>query len=270
MTGRGDSAGRPWAGRTFQHHDTAYAGDDGSAPPAFVAAATGLRDGSASIVAVVDALRGSRLLVPLVAEAGDTATIEGRTVDKSQELSIVAVAGPDGAAILPMTSSADAMRAWRPDARPVPASIERCAAAALEDAGRIVIDPGSPTQVVLRRSALVALLTGEPWMPPHEHPVVQAEIVGPLLRVDGIEAVALADADPTASLAGRELEVRAIASPGVDRQAVQAAFERAVAAIGTRRTSWQDAVTDVAIEVVWLAQPTRIASGPHVAVYRAR
>lgn len=270
MTSAGDSAGRPWVGRTFQHHDTAYADDDGTAPEAFLAAAAAVRDGSASLAAVVDALRGSRLLVPLVAEAGETETVDGRTVDKSQELSIVAVAGPDGASILPMTSSADAMRAWRPDARPVPASIERCAAAALEDAGRIVVDPGSPTEVVLRRSALVALLTGDPWMPPHEHPVVQAEIVGPLLRVDGIEAVALADADPTARLQGRELEVRVVASPGVDRRAVQAGFERAVAGIGGRRSSWLDAVTDVAIELVWLAQPTRIASGPHVAVYRAR
>ena len=270
MSGRGDSAGRPWAGRTFQHHDTAYAGDDGSAPPAFVAAAAALHAGEGTVAAVVDALRGSRLLVPLVAEAGDTATIDGRTVDKSQELSIVAVAGPDGEPILPMTSSAEAMRAWRPDARPVPASIERCAAAALEDAGRVVVDPGTATEVVLRRSALVALLTGEAWLPPHEHPVVQAEIVGPLLRIDGIEAVALADADPSARLRGRELEVRAIASPGVDRQTVQAAFEHAVGGIGARRQAWQDAVTDVAIEVVWLAQPTRIASGPHVAVYRAR
>ncbi|QCR19605.1 SseB family protein [Agrococcus sp. SGAir0287] len=270
MSGRGDSAGRPWAGRSFQHHDTAYADDDGSAPPAFVSAATALAAGEATVDAVVEALRGSRLLVPLVAEAGDTATVEGRTIDKSQELSIVAVAGPDGAPILPMTSSAEAMRAWRPDARPVPASIERCAAAALEDAGRIVVDPGSSTEVVLRRSALVALLTGEPWLPPHEHPVVQAEIVAPLAALDGIEAVALADADPTSRLRGRELEVRAVASPGVDRGAVQAAFEHAVAGIGARRAAWQDAVTDVAIEVVWLAQPTRIASGPHVAVYRTR
>lgn len=270
MTHPGDSAGRPWAGRTFQHHDTAYAGDDGSAPAAFLAASAALRDGSGDLAGVIDALRGSRLLVPLVAEAGETGTMGGRTVDKSQELSIVAVAGPDGAPILPMTSSADAMRAWRPDARPVPASIERCAAAALEDAGRVVVDPGSATEVVLRRSALVALLSGEAWIAPHRHPTVQAELAAPLLRIAGIEAVALADADPSARLRGRELEVRAIASPGVDRDAVQRAFEEVVAGIGARRDAWQDAVTDVAIEVVWLAQPTRIASGPHVAVYRTR
>ena len=89
-------------------------------------------------------------------------------------------------------------------------------------------------------------------------------------RKHGVEAVALADADPTARLQGRELEVRAIASPGVDRASVQAAFERTVAAIGARRPAWQDAVTDVAIEVVWLTQPTRLASGAHVAIYRAR
>ncbi|GAA2174676.1 hypothetical protein GCM10009846_21540 [Agrococcus versicolor] len=270
MTTPGDSAGRPWAGRTFQHHETAYAGDDGSAPPAFVTAATALRAGDGDLAAVVDSLRGARLLVPLVAEAGEMTTVGGRAVDTSQELSIVAVAGPDGAPILPMASSADAMRAWRPDARPVPASIERCAAAALEDAGRVVVDPGTPTEVVLRRSALVALLTGSPWSPPHRHPTVQAELVAPLLAIDGVEAVALADGDPTARLLGRELEVRAIASPGVDRAAAQAAFERTVQGIGTRREAWQDAVVDVAIEIVWLAQPTRIASGEHVVVYRAR
>ncbi|MFA4841680.1 MAG: SseB family protein, partial [Agrococcus sp.] len=65
--GEADSAGRPWAGRSFDHHDTAYAGDDGSAPEGYLDAVRALAAGAAGPAAVVDALRGERLLVPLLA-----------------------------------------------------------------------------------------------------------------------------------------------------------------------------------------------------------
>ena len=72
MSHGADSAGRPWEGRSFQHHDTAYAGDDGSAPAGWAAAVAAL------IVlgqqGVVEAL--VRLDLPLV--AGQVVAVEGR------------------------------------------------------------------------------------------------------------------------------------------------------------------------------------------------
>ena len=58
---------------------------------------------------MVAALHGARLLVPLVAVRGDEGVgAHGQLVDKTQELSIVTVAGPDGRAVLPAFTSVDA------------------------------------------------------------------------------------------------------------------------------------------------------------------
>ena len=159
MSRAADSAGRPWEGRSFQHHDTAYAGDDGSAPAGYLEAVEALAAGRSGRAAVVDALRGERLLVPLLAAAGETGVDErGRTIDKTQELSIVTVQGPDGAPILPMFSHVAAMQAWNAQARPVPTSTQRAAAAALDGPARVVVDPGAASEFVLTRTMLASEL----------------------------------------------------------------------------------------------------------------
>src|SRR5690606_14137168 len=98
--------------------------------------------------AVVDAFRNARLLIPLVAEAGDEGVNDrGVRVDKTQELSIVTVGGPDGRAVLPVFSSVATMAAWNDAARPVPADGRRVAlAAASEGTDLVVIDPTSRTE----------------------------------------------------------------------------------------------------------------------------
>lgn len=220
-----DSAGRPWAGRSFDHHDTAYAGDDGSAPEGYLDAVRALAAGTASPVEVVDALRGQRLLVPLLAAAGEVGLDAARrTVDKTQELSIVTVQGPDGAPILPMFSGVAAMQAWNPVARPVPTSVQRAAAAALDGPARIVVDPGGDGEFVLRRSMLVALLADAPWSPGVDDPAVHAAVLDALLAQPAVQAVVLATGDPRCTLAGAELEVHALVDPSADAaEQVQAA-----------------------------------------------
>jgi len=162
-TDAADSAGRSWAGRVFQPNPAA--GDDGAADPALLAALTAFAERRGARAAVVEALRAARLLVPLLAEAGDVGrTVEGRLVDKTQELSLVTVEGPGGRAVLPAFSGVDAMRAWDPSARPVPAEARRIALAAGADGSGVVLDPGSPTEFALRRPALAALATGDPWV----------------------------------------------------------------------------------------------------------
>ncbi len=152
-----DSAGHAWEGREFRPN--AHAQDDGSADPALLAALS-----AQDRAAAVEALRSARLLVPLLAEAGTVGrTASGRIVEKTQELSLVKVAGPGGSTVLPTFSSVEAMRAWRLDARPIPAEARLVALAAGRDGDDVVVDPGSPTFLALTWGMLAAIATGDPW-----------------------------------------------------------------------------------------------------------
>lgn len=216
-----DSAGFPWAGRTFDHHDTAFADDDGLADPAVLAAIGALPDG-ASQSAVVRALRTARLLVPLVAEAGDVGTTpEGRTVDKTQELSIVTVAGPDGRNAMPAFTSVEAMHAWDPDARPIPVESRRVAmAAASEDTQLVVLDPTSPSEFVLRRPAVWAIGQDLDWTPCFEDAEVGEAFAASVQGEPSVARVELAPGDPLGRFAGPELTVGLVLHPGLDRAQV--------------------------------------------------
>ena len=237
-----DSAGFPWEGRTFQHHETAFADDNGEAPEelrsavasvraaaqAFREAAPGEQSGALATLAeahagITRALSTSRLLVPLLAEAGDIGvTPEGRTVEKSQELSIVTVAGPDGRKVMLAFSSTDAMRRWNPEARPIPVPGPQLAlAAAQEETDLIVIDAGSPDiECGVRRPALRALALGEPAVPAWADDTVRSACAVALGGEERVEAIALLPGDAEGRLLAPELEVHIMLAPGLDRAAL--------------------------------------------------
>ena len=225
----GDSAGVPWEGRAFQANP--HAGDDGSADPALLAALTAFRAGEGDQVAVVDAYRSARLLIPLVAEKGDEGVgPTGLTVDKTQELSIVTVAAPDGRRVLPVFTSVAAMQRWDATARPVPADGVRTAlAAANDDTDLIVIDPTSETEFVLRRPAVWAIGQGRPWEPSYASPEVyrglQESIGGELAVLD----LSVAPGDPEARLRGPELVVRLQLIAGLEQSELDAVLQRLAA-----------------------------------------
>jgi len=221
-----DSAGIPFAGRRF--HENPGAGDDGSAPEAVIAAIRALRAGECGIQDVVAALHAERLLVPLVTVAGDHGVGPyGQTVDKTQELSIVTVAGPDGRAVLPAFTSVQAMQAWDAAARPIPIQASRIAlAAASEGTPLVVVDPGSETQTVVRRPALRALATGEAWTPSFEDAAVGEAFAASVADEVAVEAIALASGDPEARLAGPELVVAVRFAPDATDEARRAALAR--------------------------------------------
>jgi hypothetical protein len=222
-----DSAGLPWAGRTFQAHDTTFAGDDGSADPAVLAAIAAVADGG-SQAAVLDAVRGARLLIPLVAHAGDLgATADGRLVDKTQELSIVTVAGPDGRNVMPVFTSVAAMQAWDRAARPIPIESRRVAmAAASEGTELVVLDPTSPSEFVLRRPAVWALGQDVPWVPCFEDPAVAQAFASSTAGESDVVRVELAPGDPLSRFRGPELTVGLVLVPGLDEDGVRALLGR--------------------------------------------
>ncbi len=215
-----DSAGQPWAGRSFEGND--FADDDGRMPEPLGAAIASFRGGTGGPASVVDAFRTARLLIPLIAEAGDLGvTAAGKIVDKTQELSIVTVAAPDGRRALPVFGSVDAMARWNPIARPVPADGIRVAlAAAGEETDLVVLDAGSDTQFVLRRPAVWAVAQSQPWQPGWTDPEVIAAFELSVSIMPEVISVALADGDPAAALAAPETLVTLRLVPRLDRERV--------------------------------------------------
>lgn len=229
--GPADSAGFPWEGRTFDHHETAFAGDSGEASESLREAVLNLRriaaeaasaDSAeshwAAVARLADAhgdviaeLGKSRVLVPMLAEAGDFGlTPEGKTVEKSQELSIVAVAAPDGRSVLPVFSSVVAMTAWNATARPIPVPAPQAAvAAAQEEHDLIVLDPGSQELVYgVRRPAIAALAMGERYVPAWADAEVVAAFEASSEAEVEVLRVWIAPGDLAGTLALPEVDVR--------------------------------------------------------------
>lgn len=239
--GAGDSAGFPWAGRTFDHHETAFEGDDGETPEALAAAVRELRAASAGYresrdQSSIDRLASrrsellvelsrSRVLVPLLAEAGDIGeTPDGKIVEKTQELSIVTVEGPDGRRVMPVFTSTQAMRTWNPESRPIPVPAPQVAvAAAQEGTDLVIVDPGTPdTQFGVRRPELEAVALGSPSTPSWADPEVRQAFLTGAAGVEHVSALALLPGDPDGMLEAAETEVHVMIEPGLDRAQLSA------------------------------------------------
>ena len=223
----GDSAGVPWEGRAFRENP--HAGDDGSADPALLSALLRFRSGAGDQTEVVNAFRSARVLIPLIAESGDDPQPgpHGHLVDKTQELSIVTVAGPDGRRVQPVFSAVDAMRRWDAAARPIPVDATRAALAAVDDdTDLIVIDPGSETEFVLRRPAVWAIAQGHPWEPSFTSPDVFAGLQESIGQELAVIDLAVEPGDVAARLRGPELIVRLELMPGLDQEELDAVLAR--------------------------------------------
>lgn len=222
-----DSAGQPWAGREFS--ENTYGNDDGSMPDGIQSALSAVVH-EGNLTPLVTAFSGARWLIPLVAVAGDVGqTEDGLTVDKTQELSIVTVAAPDGRKALPVFSNVDAMKSWREDARPVPADGVRVAlAAAAEETPIVVIDPGTPLSCVLRRPALWAIAQSRPWQPPHESQQIREIVSAVCAGHPAVRGFGLSTDDPRAQLAGSDLTIDLTLEPGLDHAGLNALLEQLV------------------------------------------
>ncbi|MHC9043720.1 SseB family protein [Microbacterium saperdae] len=222
----GDSAGVPWEGRSFESNP--HAADDGSADPALLAALLRFRAGQGSQVEVVDAFRSARVLIPLIAEKGEEGIApNGLAVDKTQELSIVTVAAPDGRRVQPVFSSVEAMQKWDPTARPIPVEALRAAlAASAEDTDLIVLDPTSDTEFIFRRPAVWAIAQEHPWEPSFLSAEVFTALQESVAHELAVIDVAVAPGDPDARLRGPELVVVLELVDGLEREVLDAVLSR--------------------------------------------
>lgn len=189
---------------------TPFASDDGSADPAVTAA---LEDTAPERHLRLDrlwaALTAGRLIVPVAAHALPGRGAAGRADDSGRAgapesgtraedpardaaalAAALAVDLPDGRTALPVFTSAAALAAWRPDARPVPVDPRRAARLAVLETDRLwILDPGT-RDLRLPRPAVVALAEGRDWVPSWRNEPVQREIAARLGAVEGVAGVA--------------------------------------------------------------------------------
>ena len=236
MSPAADSAGQPFEGRSFTPNP--FQGDSGEEDPGLSSARqefdrvvskpasqTTQAELEAAWVGVIEAVKSARLLSALVAEAGDFGMTEtGARVEKTQELSVVHVQGPDGRVVAPFFSRVEAMTKWNSEARPIPVESTRAALATASDGLELmVLDPGHDNSFVLRASAIKALATQSEYRPPWSDPDIHLAIA------QGIEAVGslvekhrVVAGDPSQTLSGPEVIVVVGVSPGLDPEHLRA------------------------------------------------
>jgi len=210
-----DSAGVPWAGRSFDINP--YSADNGEADANLIEAISKFQSGQVGSAEVLRAVGQARLLIPLIANLGEGEQgAHGHQVDKSADLSIVTVLTPDNQRALPVFSSVATMTRWNPDARPVPNNGRKVAlAAASEGNTRLVLDPMSETEFVVRRPGIAAVAQDLPWITPANNPEV-VEIINNVLAESGsVDSFTLVEGDPSCKLLGQELLVVLYLEPGL-------------------------------------------------------
>ncbi|MDA0633206.1 SseB family protein [Nonomuraea sp. CA-218870] len=137
--------------------------DDGGVSPEVSAALAAYQAGTAGPERVLNALGGSRLLVPVVALLTSSEMgAHGVRQEKESEMALPKLVGKDGReAVLAFTGAA-ALRRWRADARPIQATtLQVCRAAVGEGAGAVVIDVAGPVPFVIEGEVLRALAAVE-------------------------------------------------------------------------------------------------------------
>jgi hypothetical protein len=168
--------------------DPGFSDDDGSADPALSAALAAWAEDRTAEQPVLAALRGARLLVPVVAVLGEVEEDEhGLRREKTSDMAVPTLKAGARTA-LPAFTSTDSLARWDPSARPVAVPLHQALqAAAHEKADTIVLDLAGPVPYELTGAALLALAEGRTTTDPLADPAV-------------IEAVRAAVADEPAVL----------------------------------------------------------------------
>lgn len=171
--------------------DARYRADHGDADPAVAAALTAYAAGTGGEHAVLQALADSRLLVPVVAVIADELAQPGSGAipdpiagaggppvqgEKASEMAMPAIVGRDGRRAVPAFTSADAVRRWQPEARPVPVPAAGVWQSAVQESCAVVIDIAGPVPLVVEGARLATLAAGQQAPGMHEDPDVWQQV----------------------------------------------------------------------------------------------
>ena len=215
-----DSAGVPWKGRSFDENP--WAEDDGETPEVIARA---LAATPFVKMGFVESLRGQRLLVPLIAEIGESGIgPHGQAVDKSADLAIVAVSTPDDRTAIPAFTSVADMLSWKPEARPVPVSINKlCVATVGEGHTRVIINPATHARA-LRRTELAALAQDLERIDAVSGPEVKQVIAHAVKGVRDVVMAGVSAGDPEARLVAEEIIIEVGMRPGLTAEDLENAL----------------------------------------------
>ncbi|WP_406051492.1 SseB family protein [Streptomyces virginiae] len=158
--------------------DPGFSDDDGSADPRLTAALAAWFDDRAKEPEVLAALKGARLLVPVVAVLGEVETDPetGLKREKTSDMAVPTLRAGDRRA-LPAFTSIASLALWDPAARPVAVPLHQAlAAAAHEKADTLVLDLAGPVTYQLTGSALLALAEGRTDAGPSADPAVREAV----------------------------------------------------------------------------------------------
>jgi hypothetical protein len=235
--GPADSAGQPWAGRSLAGDDGRihnFEDDDGTADAGYVTAVRGLLDGTGDEAAVVASLATARVFIPVIAQLAEEAEgADGLSADKQADMALVTLKAADGRTAMPAFTSAAALAAWHPGARPVAVYAARAALSAVaEGAELLVLDPGSDVTFVVRRPAMWALAQQHGWIPSYADEEVAAEVSAAAAGFPAVRNIALLPGSGVSTAsgtgahlpgggAGPELQVVLYLKDGLDAAAVQ-------------------------------------------------
>lgn len=178
-----------------------FAQDDGAAVPEVAAV---LSDPAVArherVERIVSALMGGRLIMPVLAHdpqrAAGCGTQEPHTAAAGPG-GVLTAGLPDGRCALTVFSSAGALGAWRPDARPVPVPVGAAARTALTHTdGPWLLDPGT-ADLVVPRTAVTSIARGRVWVPAWRDEELRDRLAARLGAVDGVTSVAFAPGQGT-------------------------------------------------------------------------
>ncbi|MDQ0829885.1 hypothetical protein QFZ66_006898 [Streptomyces sp. B4I13] len=157
--------------------DPGFSDDDGSADPRLSAALAAWAEDRTAVGPVLEALRGARLLVPVVAVLGEVEEDEnGLRREKTSDMAVPTLKAGARTA-LPAFSSTDTLARWDPEARPVAVPLHQALqAAAHEKADTLVLDLAGPVPFELTGPALLALAEGRTSTDPLDDPAVVAAV----------------------------------------------------------------------------------------------
>lgn len=138
-------------------------GDDGAADAAVSSTLAAFSAGGADAGAVLAALGGARLLVPVVALLTESEVgAHGLRQEKESEMALPKLVGGDGREAVLAFTGIESLRLWRPDARPIQATTPQvCQAAVHEDAAAVVVDVAGPVPFVIEGGVLRAFAAAE-------------------------------------------------------------------------------------------------------------
>ncbi len=159
--------------------DSPFSDDDGSADPRLSAALAAWAEDRTAVGPVLEALKGARLLVPVVAILGDVEEDireGGLRREKNSDMAVPTLKAA-GRTALPAFTSTEALARWDPAARPVAVPLHQALQAAVhEKADTIVLDLAGPVPFELTGPALLALAEGRTTTDPLTDPAVTGAV----------------------------------------------------------------------------------------------